>query len=81
MEPMSSDFSSFLSRRPTDEEIEAVIQERLPKWKVACDQPAASTVFLDQRAFGGSIDEMLLMAFAIKYARLARKNVTIQGVE
>jgi hypothetical protein len=60
-----------------DEAVIRVIIEHLPAWKAACDNSAADTVILQQRAFGNSKDELVLLALAIRYAGIAHKNVTI----
>jgi hypothetical protein len=60
-----------------DEEVTKIVSEQLPRWKAACDNAEADGVILSQKAFGESLDETLLLAFAIKYAAIAKKNVTI----
>jgi hypothetical protein len=58
-------------------EIVKIVDQQLPHWRAACDHAGADTVFLNQRAFGHSDDELFLLAVAIKYAGIAKKNVTI----
>jgi hypothetical protein len=58
-------------------EILRIVDEQLPHWRAACDHAGADTVYLNQRAFGLSDKELLLLAVAIKYAGIAKKNVTI----
>jgi hypothetical protein len=60
--------------------VEAIIQivgERLPHWKVACDNALADTVILQQGAFGRTPDEIGLMHAAIRYAGIIGKTVMI----
>lgn len=61
----------------SDEEVVRIVSHRIPHWKAACDHAEADTVIFDQRAFGHSLDETLLMACAIRYARIANKMVMI----
>jgi hypothetical protein len=58
-------------------EIVRIVDQQLPHWRAACDHAGAGTVYLNQRAFGLSDKELLLLAIAIKYAGIAKKNVTI----
>lgn len=69
----SQDVSAAIS----DEEVARIVTQRIPRWKAACDHTEADTVVLDQRAFGRSLDEMFLMACAIRYARITNKIVMI----
>jgi phage gpG-like protein len=73
----SNDFASNLAHALRDDEITSLVAEQLPHWKAACDHVGADSVFLNQRAFGRSEDELRLLGAAIKYAGIAKKNVTI----
>jgi len=61
----------------TDEAIVQIITNKLPAWKTACEHADADHVIFDQLAFGNTTDELLLMAIAIKYAKLKGKGVMI----
>ena len=61
----------------SDADIIRIVTDRLPHWKVACDNGKADMVILQQRAFGRSDDELLLLALAIKYAGIAKRDVMI----
>ena len=61
----------------SDEAVLRIVSEELPHWKAACDNPSADLVILHQRAFGRSSRELFLLAVAVKYAALAKKNVTM----
>ena len=61
----------------TDEAIVKIITNKLPSWKSACEHAGADHVIFDQFAFGNTTDDLLLMAIAIKYAKLKGKSVTI----
>jgi hypothetical protein len=60
-----------------NETVIRIITQQLPGWKAASDNPDAETVILDQRAFGNSHEELFLLSLAIRYAGIAKKNVTI----
>jgi len=60
-----------------NETVIRIVTQQLPGWKAACDNPDAETVILDQRAFGNSQAELFLLSLAIRYAGIAKKNVTI----
>jgi hypothetical protein len=64
-------------RTISESEIRRIVDQQLPHWRAACDHVGADTVYLNQRAFGLSDKELLLLAVAIKYAGIAKKNVTI----
>jgi hypothetical protein len=61
----------------SDEAVIRIITEQLPAWKAACGNSTADTVLLQQRAFGNSKSELLLLALAVRYAGIVRKNITI----
>lgn len=61
----------------TDEAVIRIISQELPRWKAACDNPAAEIVILNQRAFGNSDHELFLLSIAVRYAGIAKKHVTI----
>jgi hypothetical protein len=61
----------------TDEAIAKIVDENLPKWKIACLHADASCVILGQRAFANTENDLFLLAVAIKYAGIAKKDVTI----
>jgi hypothetical protein len=61
----------------TDEAIAKIVDENLPKWKLACLHADASCVILSQRAFTNSENDLFLLAVAIKYAGIAKKDVNI----
>jgi hypothetical protein len=63
----------------TDEEIVSIIQKEMPGWITACSRADADHVISDQLAFGNSTEELLLMAIAIKYAKLQGKAVMISA--
>jgi hypothetical protein len=65
------------SQKISHSEIVRIVDHQLPHWRAACDHAGADTVYLNQRAFGLSDKELLLLAVAIKYAGIAKKNVTI----
>ncbi len=48
-------------------------------WISACSHTDADHVIFDQLAFGTSTEELLLMAIAIKYAKLQGKAVMISA--
>ena len=54
-----------------------MVNEQLPHRRAACDHAEGDTVILNQRAFGHSPGELFLLSVAIKYAEIAKKNVTI----
>lgn len=61
----------------TDETIESIVANELPAWKKSCDNADADNVIFDQSAFSNSTEELLLMAIAIKYAKLKGKTIMI----
>jgi hypothetical protein len=61
----------------TDEEVASIIGEQLPRWKVACNEPGADIVIIQQEAFGRSQSEFFLLHCAIRYAGIAGKTVMI----
>jgi hypothetical protein len=61
----------------SDEAVIRIVSQELPRWKAACDNPAAEIVILNQRAFGNSEQELFLLSVAIRYAGIAKKHVTI----
>ena len=61
----------------SDEEVTKIVNQRLPRWKAACDNAEADTVIFNHRAFGHSLDETFLLACAIRYARVVKKLVMI----
>jgi len=67
--PISSSFSH--------EEIAKILAEQMPGWKAACENPGAEVVLLTQAAFGYSLEEIVLLAVAVKYAGTFGKTVTI----
>jgi len=64
-------------RKISTRDVSRIVDEQMPHWRAACDHAGADTVFRNQRAFGFSDDELFLLAVAIKYAGIAKKNVTI----
>ena len=63
----------------TDEEIVSIMQKEMPEWITACSHADTDHVIFDQLAFGNSTEELLLMAIAIKYAKLQGKAVMISA--
>jgi hypothetical protein len=61
----------------TDAQVIEIIHRQLPRWQAACDHAEADTVILDQRAFGQTHEEILLLGLAIRYAGIAGKDVMI----
>lgn len=61
----------------TDTQVIEIIQRRLPHWQAACDHAGADAVILQQRAFGNTHEEILLMGLAIRYAGIVGKDVMI----
>lgn len=61
----------------TDEAIAKIVDENLPKWKRACLYTDASCVILQQSAFNTTDNDLFLLAVAIKYAGIMKKDVTI----
>jgi len=61
----------------TDEAITRIEDENLPKWKRACLDPDASCVILAQRSSSSTDNDLFLLAVAIKYAGITKKDVTI----
>ena len=59
--------------------LEEVIEEKLPGWKRSCEYTDADLVILDQGAFGESVNEMLLLGMAVKYAGKHGKNIAISS--
>jgi hypothetical protein len=58
-------------------EIQRIVNEKMPRWKVACNRADADIVILNQSAFGSSRHELFLLSVAIKYAGIVKKNVMI----
>jgi hypothetical protein len=71
------DLRSHPSAVLSDEDLIKLAAEELPRWKAACDHPEGEVVLLNQRAFGKSASEMLLLGAPIKYAGIAGKDVTV----
>ena len=61
----------------TDEAITRIVDENLPKWKRACLDTDASCVILSQRSFSTTDNDLFLLAVAIMYAGITKKDVTI----
>lgn len=61
----------------SDNEITEIISKELPTWKEACDKSTADAALFHQDAFGRSTKELLLMALAIKYAKVKGKHIKI----
>jgi len=61
----------------TDEAIAKIVDENLPKWKRACQYTDTSCVILQQSAFNTTDNDLFLLAVAIKYAGIMKKDVTI----
>jgi len=61
----------------TDEEIAQIVADRLPQWKAACDNPSGDIVIIQQEVFRRSVEDMLLLHAAIRYAGNACKTVMI----
>jgi hypothetical protein len=58
-------------------EIVETVEMHLPKWKQACLDETSSFVTLSQSAFSNTVWDMHLLAVAIKYAKIVKKNVTV----
>lgn len=61
----------------SDADIDHIIEDELPEWKKLCSGTTAVTILLHHSAFDQSVDDLLLMAVAIKYACLAGKEVRV----
>jgi hypothetical protein len=61
----------------TDEAITRIVDQNLPKWKRACFYTDTSCVVLQQSAFNTTDSDLFLLAVAIKYAGIMKKDVTI----
>lgn len=61
----------------TDEAITKIVDQNLPKWKRACHYTDTSCVILQQSAFNTTDNDLFLLAVAIKYAGIMKKEVTI----
>ncbi len=61
----------------TDDEIMRIAENHMPQWAKACGHEDQALVILNQRDFSKSGNDMLLLAIAIKYAGIARKNVSV----
>jgi hypothetical protein len=61
----------------SDKAITEIVTENLPKWKSACQNADASCVILTQGAFKKTDNDLFLLAVAIKYAGIAKKDVMI----
>jgi hypothetical protein len=61
----------------TDKTITKIVDENLPKWKRACLNADASCVIFTQSAFNKTDNDLFLLAVAIKYAGIMKKDVTI----
>ena len=68
-----------LPKQPTEAELSAFVEERLPKWRKVCENTQADHVLLAHGAFTDSAEELLLLGAAIKYAARKGKNVLIAG--
>src|SRR5437870_2786550 len=61
----------------SDEDLRRIIAKQLPAWKRACAAPDTGAIVVHESAFGRSHSELLLLACAIQYAALNKKNVHI----
>jgi hypothetical protein len=61
----------------SDDAVVEIVERDLPRWKEACNNPEAAAVILTQNAFGNSEAEMFLLAVAVKYAGILKKDVTV----
>ena len=61
----------------SDKAITEIVNENLPKWKRACLNTDASCILLSQSAFDRTDNDLFLLAVAIKYAGIMKKDVTI----
>jgi hypothetical protein len=61
----------------TNEAITKIVDENLSKWKRACLHADASCVILRQSSFNTTDNDLFLLAVAIKYAGIMKRDVTI----
>ena len=61
----------------SDDSIVEIVEKDLPKWKEACLNTDTPVVIFNQGAFSTSDADLFLLAVAIKYAGIVKKNVTI----
>jgi len=61
----------------SDKAITEIVDENLPKWRRACLNTDASCVILTQSAFSKTDSDLFLLAVAIKFAGIAKKDVMI----
>jgi hypothetical protein len=66
-----------LNEQFSDDDLRRIVAKQLPAWKRACTASDANAIVLHESAFGRSHSELLLLACAIKYAALNKKNVHI----
>jgi hypothetical protein len=62
----------ILAHKFTDDDIAATVSDEMPQWKKACDSSEADQVIFHPDAYGYTVKELLLMAFAIKYATVCK---------
>jgi hypothetical protein len=76
--PDKSSDNFRLSPETTDEEVIEIIVHDFPHWKFMCDHPGPEPVIIEQRELGRSLQGILYLHVAIRYAGIVGKTVMIR---
>jgi hypothetical protein len=69
--------SEITNELVSGDNIERIVDQELPDWKRLCLDTRASTIMIHHGGFEQSMEDLLLLGIAVKYACNRRKEVVV----